>query len=122
MARGHIWKGPFFRVKNFTKHQPKRNGKNAPWIRLYHGWNLDAKFGGLHDSAKAHWIGILSMCHTEDNRVPYSNKWVNKRGLFSSPVKLEVFEELGLIEILDDNVSLEAVPETTGERKKEKEK
>lgn len=122
MGRQHIWKGQFFRVKNFEKYQPKRNGKNAPWIRLYHGWNLDAKVGDLHDSHKAHWIGILSMCHTEDNRVPYSNTWVKKRGLFNSPVKLELFMELGLIEILDDKVLPVSVPESPGERKKEKEK
>ena len=110
----------YFRVKNFDKYQPKRNGKNAPWIRLYHGWNLDAKVGNLHDSHKSHWIGILSMAHTEDNRVPFNNKWVKKRGLFGSPVKLEMFVELGLIEILDDKACKDVVRETLGEKEKEK--
>ena len=114
----------FFKVKNFDKYQPKRNGKNAPWIRLYHGWNLDSAVGQLHDSHKAHWIGLLSIAHTENNRVPFNNKWIKKRGLFGSPVKLELFVELGLIEILGDKMFSDNEEKKPIEKeiKKEKEK
>ena len=89
-----------FKVTNFDKLQPKRNGKNAPWIRLYANWTQDSKMGQLGDTAKAHWIGLLCIAHTEDNQIPYDPIWIKRRGLFNSPVKLEVFLELGLIEIL----------------------
>lgn len=89
----------YFRVKNFEKLQPKRKDSKSPWIRLYHTWNLDSAVGQLHDSHKAHYIGLLCIAHTEDNQIPFDNKWVKKRGLFSSPVKLELFEKLGLIEV-----------------------
>jgi hypothetical protein len=92
----------YFRVKNFEKLQPKRQGKSAPWIRLYHTWNMDSAIGQLHDSHKAHYIGLLSIAHTENNQIPFDNKWIKKRGLFNSPVKLELFVKLGLIEILDN--------------------
>ena len=91
-----------FKVKNFDKLQPKRNGKNAPWIRLYANWMMDSAVGQLGDTAKAHWIGLLSIAHTEDNQIPFDPIWIKRRGLFNSPVKLEVFLELGLIEILDN--------------------
>tara|TARA_R110000796_G_scaffold126633_1_gene241487 strand:- start:716 stop:1336 length:621 start_codon:yes stop_codon:yes gene_type:complete len=94
-------------VKNFEKLQPKRQGKTAPWIRLYHTWNLDSAVGQLHDSHKAHYIGLLSIAHTENNRIPFDNKWIKKRGLFNSPVKLELFVKLGLIEILDNESVLQ---------------
>lgn len=97
----------YFRVKNFEKLQPKRQGKTAPWIRLYHTWNLDSAVGQLHDSHKAHYIGLLSIAHTENNRIPFDNKWIKKRGLFNSPVKLELFVKLGLIEILDNESVLQ---------------
>ena len=90
----------YFKVKNFDKLQPKRNGKNAPWIRLYANWMMDSKMGQLGDTAKAHWIGLLCIAHTEDNQIPYDPIWIKRRGLFNSPVKLETFLELGLIEIL----------------------
>ncbi len=112
----------FFKVKNFDKYQPKRNGKNAPWIRLYHGWNLDSAVGQLHDSHKAHWIGLLSIAHTENNRVPFNNKWIKKRGLFGSPVKLELFVELGLIEILGDKMFPDNEEKKPIKKEKEKEK
>lgn len=98
----------YFRVKNFEKLQPKRQGKTAPWIRLYHTWNLDSAVGQLHDSHKAHYIGLLSIAHTENNRIPFDNKWIKKRGLFNSPVKLELFVKLGLIEILDNESVLQS--------------
>ena len=94
-------------MKNFEKLQPKRQGKTAPWIRLYHTWNLDSAVGQLHDSHKAHYIGLLSIAHTENNRIPFDNKWIKKRGLFNSPVKLELFVKLGLIEILDNESVLQ---------------
>ena len=94
-------------MKNFEKLQPKRQGKTAPWIRLYHTWNLDSAVGQLHDSHKAHYIGLLSIAHTENNRIPFDNKWIKKRGLFNSPVKLELFVKLGLIEILDNKSVLQ---------------
>ena len=97
----------YFRVKNFEKLQPKRQGKTAPWIRLYHTWNMDSAVGQLHDSHKAHYIGLLSIAHTENNRIPFDNKWIKKRGLFNSPVKLELFVKLGLIEILDNESVLQ---------------
>jgi hypothetical protein len=112
----------FFEIKNFTKYQPRRNGKNAPWIRLYHGWNQDSAIGQLHDSHKAHYIGLLSIAHTENNRIPYDAKWIKMRGCFSSPVKLEVFMELGLIAFLDDKASLDTETSASGEKERKKEK
>jgi hypothetical protein len=92
----------YFRVKNFEKLQPKRNGKNAPWIRLYANWMMDSAVSQLGDTAKAHWIGIISVAHTESNRIPYDPVWIKRRCIFNSPVKLDVFIKLGLIEILDN--------------------
>lgn len=92
----------YFKVKNFDKYQPKRNGKNAPWIRLHHNWNHDSAIGQLHDSHKAHWVGLLCIAHTENNQIPYDPVWIKKRGCFSSNVKLELFEKLGLIEIISN--------------------
>ena len=92
----------YFRVRNFEKLQPKRNGKNAPWIRLYANWMLDSAVSQLGDTAKAHWIGIISVAHTESNRIPYDPVWIKRRCIFNSPVKLDVFIKLGLIEILDN--------------------
>ena len=112
----------YFEIKNFTKYQPRRNGKNAPWIRLYHGWNQDSAIGQLHDSHKAHYIGLLSIAHTENNRIPYDAKWIKMRGCFGSPVKLEVFMELGLIAFLDDKASLPSKTFPSGEKERKKEK
>lgn len=111
----------YFKVKNFEKYQPRRNGKNAPWIRLYHTWNMDSAIGQLHDSHKAHWIGIICIAHTEDNQVPYNPVWIKRRGGFSSPVKLELFEKLGLIEVFDNKDDFRPVQKSQ-EKKKEKEK
>ena len=68
---------------------------------------MDSAVGQLHDSHKAHYIGLLSIAHTENNRIPFDNKWIKKRGLFNSPVKLELFVKLGLIEILDNESVLQ---------------
>ena len=89
---------------------------------MYHVWNLDSAIGQLHDSHKAHYIGLLSMAHTENNRIPFNNKWVKKRGLFNSPVKLELFVKLGLIEILDDKMFPDGETRKPIERKKERKK
>ena len=112
----------FFEIKNFAKYQPRRNGKNAPWIRLYHGWNQDSAIGQLHDSHKAHYIGLLSIAHTENNRIPYDAKWIKMRGCFGSPVKLEVFIKLGLIAFLDDKAELDCETFASGEKERKKEK
>ena len=58
--------------------------------------------GGDNVSYKAHWVGLLSIAHTENNRIPYDPVWIKRRCIFNSPVKLDVFIELGLIEILDN--------------------
>ena len=112
----------WFKVKNFEKYQPKRNGKNAPWIRLYHNWNHDSAIGQLHDSYKAHWIGLLSIAHTENNQIPYDPVWIKRRGCFGSNVKLELFEELGLIEILGDKIEKEGETKIHIEKEKKRKK
>lgn len=112
----------WFRVKNFEKYQPKRNGKHAPWIRLYHTWNLDPAIGQLHDSQKAHYLGIVCIAHSTDNQIPWDSKWIKRRGCFSSNVNLDIFEKLGLIEILCNNGEKDSEPEMQGERKRKKEK
>lgn len=112
----------WFKVKNFEKYQPSRNGKHAPWIRLYHSWNLDSAIGQLHDSHKAHFIGLLSIAHSENNQIPFDNKWIKKRGLFNSPVKLELFVELGLIEILDDKSEMDGETKIPIEKEKKRKK
>ena len=58
----------------------------------------------LGDTAKAHWIGLLSIAHTENNHIPYDPVWIKRRCIFNSPVKLDVFFKLGLIEILDNKM------------------
>lgn len=109
-----------FRVKNFEKYQPKRNGKHAPWIRLYHTWNLDPAVGQLCDSHKAHWIGLMCIAHATDNEIPWDSKWIKKRGCFDSNVNLEKFEKLGLIEILCNTDGKHGQPKKPIERKREK--
>jgi len=111
----------YFKVKNFEKYQPKRNGKHAPWIRLYHTWSMDWAVGQLHDSHKAHWIGLICAAHTTDNQIPYDNKWLKKQCGFNSPVKIELFESLGLIEILETESEIK-IPRERKKEKKKKEK
>ena len=114
----------YFKVTNFEKYQPKRNGKHAPWIRLYHTWNLDPAIGQLCDSHKAHWIGLMCIAHATDNEIPWDTKWIKKRGCFDSNVNLDKFESLGLIEILcnkDEKDGEQEKPiEKNKKRKKEK--
>jgi hypothetical protein len=52
----------------------------------------------------AHWIGIISVAHTESNRIPYDPVWIKRRCIFNLPLKLDVFIKLGLIEILDNKM------------------
>ncbi|MBT5631647.1 MAG: hypothetical protein HOJ13_02860 [Nitrospina sp.] len=111
-----------FRVKNFEKYQPKRNGKHAPWIRLYHTWNLDPAIGQLCDSHKAHWLGLVCIAHATDNKIPWDSAWIKKRGCFNSNVKLDIFVNLGLIEILCNTDEMGGELKKPLERKKEKEK
>ena len=91
----------YFRVRNFEKYQPKRKTKHAPWVCLYVNWTNAWAVGQLHDSYKAHWIGLICVAHTTNNQIPYDAVWIKKRCGFSSPVKIELFEKLGLIEKLD---------------------
>ena len=93
----------YFRVKNFDTYQPMRHGKYAPWIRLYASWNNDWAIGQLVDSHKAHFIGLLLIAHATDNKIPWDSGWIKKQIQAKSNVKLDVFEKLGLIEILDNN-------------------
>lgn len=93
----------YFRVKNFDKDQPMRQLKSAPWIRLYANWNNDWAIGQLVDSHKAHFIGLLLIAHATDNKVPWDSRWIKKQIQAKSNVKLDVFEKLVLIEILDNN-------------------
>ncbi len=111
-----------FKVKNFEKYQPKRNGKHAPWIRLYHTWNLDPAVGQLCDSHKAHWIGLICIAHATNNEIPWDSKWIKKRGCFDSNVNLDKFESLGLIEILCNKGEKDGEQKKPIERKKEKKK
>ena len=91
----------FFRVKNFDKYQPKRLNKHQPWICLYVDWSNDWAVMQLHDSYKCHWLALICTAHTTDNRIPYDSKWIKTQHGLRTPVKLEVFEKLGLIEIID---------------------
>ena len=93
----------YFRVKNFDKDQPMRQLKSAPWIRLYASWNNDWAIGQLVDSHKAHFIGLLLIAHATDNKIPWDSGWIKRQIQAKSNVKLDVFEKLGLIEILDNN-------------------
>jgi hypothetical protein len=63
---------------------------------------LNSAVSQLVDTTKAHWIGLLSIPYTEDNLIPYDPVWIKRRCIFNSPVKLDVFIKLGLIEILDN--------------------
>ena len=63
---------------------------------------MDSAVSQLEDKAKTHCIGLLSIAHTEDNHIRYDSVWIKRRCIFNSSVKLDVFIELGLIEILDN--------------------
>ena len=69
----------YFRVRNFEKYQPKRKTKHAPWVCLYVNWINDWAIGQLHDSHKAHWIGLICVAHTTNNQIPYDAVWIKKR-------------------------------------------
>jgi len=110
-----------FRITNFDKYQPKRKGKTAPWIRLYASWNNDWAIGQLSDSHKAHFTGLLLVAHATNNQIPWDTKWLKTQIQARSNVKIEVFEKLGLIEILDNkefSKEKKLVPEKRGEEKR----
>ena len=65
---------------------------------------MDSAVPQLRDPAKAHWTRLLSIAHTKDNQIPYDPVWIKRRCIFNSPVKLDVFIELELIEILDNQM------------------
>jgi hypothetical protein len=65
---------------------------------------MDSAVSQLGETPKSHWIGLLSIAHTEDNQIPYDPVWIKIRCIFNSPVKLNVFIELGLIEILHNQM------------------
>jgi uncharacterized phage protein (TIGR02220 family) len=111
----------YFKVKNFDKYQPKRNGKHAPWIRLYHNWTADYAIGQLTDSQKAQWVVLLCIAHGNDNVIPRDTRWIKTQGQLSSNVDLKKFEMLGLIEPLSDKV-FSTKTEKSPEKEKEKEK
>ena len=111
----------YFKIKNFEKYQPKRKGKTAPWIRLYAHWNNDWAIGQLSDSHKAHFTGLLLVAHATNNQIPWDTRWLKTQIQARSNVKIEVFEKLGLIEVLDnmDETQEEIkVPEGRGEEKR----
>ena len=111
----------YFKIKNFEKYQPKRKGKTAPWIRLYAHWNNDWAIGQLVDSHKAHFTGLLLVAHATNNQIPWDTKWLKTQIQASSNVKIEVFEKLGLIEVLDnidETQEEKKVPEGRGEEKR----
>ena len=113
----------FFRVKNFEKYQPNRKERTAPWIRLYSSWNNDWAIGQLVDSHKAHFTGILLLAHGTNNQIPWDSKWIKTQIQAKSNVKIEVFERLGLIELVEtkqESQESKNVPESSrGERRGE---
>ena len=111
----------YFKIKNFEKYQPKRKGKTAPWIRLYAHWNNDWAIGQLVDSHKAHFTGLLLVAHATNNQIPWDTRWLKTQIQARSNVKIEVFEKLGLIEVLDnmdETQEEKKVPEGRGEEKR----
>jgi hypothetical protein len=57
---------------------------------------MDSEVSQLGDTAKAHWIGLLSIAHTEENQITYDQVWIKRRCIFNSPVKSDIFEEVAL--------------------------
>ena len=113
----------YFSVKNFDKYQPKRRGKNVPWIRLYVNWMNDWAIGQLKDSEKAHYAGLLCIASRTDNRIQRDPVWIKRQLQATSNVNLEKFETLGLTEVLGDHVEtpkIKTVRERKGDNGKEK--
>jgi hypothetical protein len=70
-------------------------------FRLYASWNNDWAIGQLADSHKAHFTGLLLIAHATNNQIPWDSKWIKSQIQARSNVKIEVFEKLGLIELVE---------------------
>lgn len=92
----------FFRIKNYEKYQGIRSGDGKPWIKLYKKLRHDWAYGQLHDSHKAAFIHLLLTADEVSNQFPCDSRALRKQLVLNSYVKIEVFENVGLIEIIVD--------------------
>lgn len=110
----------WFRVVNFERFQHYKD-RSPPWIKLYNELLDDYQFGLLQDASKAHLIAIWLLASRSDNRLPYDGDWIGKRISAQSSVDLDVLQQSGFIERIEDcsealaECKQSAIPEREGE-------
>lgn len=100
----------FFRIKNYEKYQGTRTGDGKPWIKLHKKLRHDWAYGQLHDSHKAAFVHLLLTADEVNNRFPCDSRALRKQLVLNSNVKIEVFEKVGLIEIIVDPSQTKKLP------------
>ena len=108
--------GRFFQIVNFKRFQHYKD-RNPPWIKLYNSLLDDYEFSCLQDASKSHLILLWLLASRFGNRIPWDEKWIQRRIVASQPIRLKPLQDAGFIEEIEvlADCKQSACPETETE-------
>jgi len=94
----------YFEVKNFDSFQHYKD-RTPPWIKLYNSILEDYEFACLQDASKLQLVLIWLLASRTNNKIPYDERWIQKKLQLDSEIDLDTLERAGFINKINGDSS-----------------